>query len=485
MNTNFQLPLTISETQKGLIEKKFSAVELVDAYLDKINKHNKEYNIFLTVSDELAYAKAKETDEILRYKDTEILRDNPLLGITSAYKDIFLTKGVRTTAGSKVLEGYVPPYSATSVIRLEQAGAIPMGKVNCDAWAHGSSGENSDFGATLNPWNKEYVPGGSSSGSGAALSANMSLFSTGTDTCGSIRLPANYNNLVALKPTYGAISRYGVIAMASSLDTVGPMTRTVEDTEIIFNVLKGEDGFDATVTNAKYKEPTDKLRIGVPKEFFGEGLDSEIKSNIDDAIKALEKNGVEFKEITLPSTKYGISVYYIIQPAEVSSNLGRFDGVRYGNGRDVFGDEAKRRIMLGTYVLSAGYYDDYYSKAMKVRSKIISEVDSVFNDVDAIIAPVAPTPPFKLGEKVSDPLKMYLTDIYAATANLCGIPSIALPSGFSKNGLPLGFQLMGSRFSEPVLFELGKRYHKAINYEPKVALLEYHKEIDYKPKMAL
>lgn len=464
-----KLPLTIKETQEGLINKEFSAVELVDSYLAQIKKYNDEYNIFLTISDDIAYSKAKEIDESVKQLNSSAVNKYPLFGATVAYKDIFLTKGVRTTAASKVLEGYIPPYSATSVTRLEQAGAIPMGKVNCDAWAHGSSGENSDFGATLNPWNKEYVPGGSSSGSGASLSANMSLFSTGTDTCGSIRLPANYNNLVALKPTYGAISRYGVIAMASSLDTVGPMVRTVDDAEIIFNVLKGEDGFDATVTNAKYKEPTDKLRIGVPKEFFGEGLDSEIKNNIDDAIKAFEKNGVEFKEITLPSTKYGISVYYIIQPAEVSSNLGRFDGVRYGNGRDVFGDEAKRRIMLGTYVLSAGYYDAYYSKAMKVRSKIISEVDSVFNDVDAIIAPVAPTPPFKLGEKVSDPLKMYLTDIYAATANLCGIPSISLPSGFSKNGLPLGFQLMGSRFSEPVLFELGKRYHKEIGYVPRVA----------------
>ena len=484
INTNFQLPLTIKDTQKGLIEKKFSAVELVDSYLEKINKYNKEYNIFLTVSEELAYSKAKETDKILSYKDTKILSEKPLLGITVGYKDIFLTKGVRTTAASKVLEYYIPAYSATSVTRIETAGAIPLGKLNCDAFAHGSSGENSDFGPTKNPWNSEFVPGGSSSGSGAALSANMTIFTMGTDTCGSIRLPANYSYAVTIKPTYGAISRYGVIAMASSLDTVGPIGRTVEDVETVFNVIKGEDGFDGTVINKEPQSIKNKFKVGIPKEFFAEGLDSEIKENINSAIKVLEKQGVEFKEISLPSTKHGISVYYIIQPAEVSSNLGRFDGVRYGNGRDSFGEEAKRRIMLGAYVLSAGYYDAYYLKAMKVRSKIISEVNEVFTDVDAIIAPVAPTPPFKIGEKSADPLKMYLTDIYAATANLCGIPSLALPSGFTKSGLPLGFQLMGARFSENNLFELGKMYHKAINYEPKVALLEYHKAIGYVPKVA-
>jgi len=297
----------------------------------------------------------------------------------------------------------------------------------------------------------------------------MSLITTGTDTCGSIRLPANYCFSVAIKPTYGAVSRYGVIAMASSLDTVGPIGRTVEDVETVFNVIKGEDGYDGTVVNSKFEIRNSKLRVGIPKEFFTEGIDPEVEKTITLGIEVLKKEGIEFKEVALPSTKYAIDVYYVIQPAEVSSNLGRFDGIRYGNGRDSFGDEAKRRIMLGTYVLSAGYYDAYYLKAMKVRSKIISEVDKVFDEVDALIAPVAPTPPFKLGDKVSDPLTMYLTDVYAATANLCGIPSLALPSGFSKQGLPLGFQLMGSRFSEPALFELGKLYHKAIDYVPKVA----------------
>ncbi|KKQ91698.1 MAG: Glutamyl-tRNA(Gln) amidotransferase subunit A [Microgenomates group bacterium GW2011_GWC1_39_7b] len=463
-----KIPLTIKETQDGLIKKEFSAVQLVDAYLERIKKYNEEYNIFLTTSDEIAYSKAKKFNDLDQYTE-EFFKENPLAGVVVGYKDIFLTKGIRTTAGSKVLESYIPPYSATSVSRIENAGAIPIGKLNCDAWAHGSSGENSDFGPTKNPWNKEYVPGGSSSGSGAALAANMSLITTGTDTCGSIRLPANYCFSVAIKPTYGAVSRYGVIAMASSLDTVGPIGRTVEDVETVFNVIKGEDGYDGTVVNSKFEIRNSKLRVGIPKEFFTEGIDPEVEKTITLGIEVLKKEGIEFKEVALPSTKYAIDVYYVIQPAEVSSNLGRFDGIRYGNGRDSFGDEAKRRIMLGTYVLSAGYYDAYYLKAMKVRSKIISEVDKVFDEVDALIAPVAPTPPFKLGDKVSDPLTMYLTDVYAATANLCGIPSLALPSGFSKQGLPLGFQLMGSRFSEPALFELGKLYHKAIDYVPKVA----------------
>lgn len=456
------IPLTISQTKEGLEKKKFSAMELVDGYLQKIKKSNKEYNIFLTVSEEKAFQKAKEVDN----SDKSL----PLSGVTVALKDIFLTEGVRTTAGSNVLKDFVPSYSATSVKRLEDAGAIILGKANCDAWAHGSSGENSDFGVTLNPWNKDFTPGGSSSGSGAALSANMSLISLGTDTCGSVRLPANYNYLVSLKPTYGAISRYGVIAMASSLDTVGPMARTVEDVETIFNVIKGEDGFDGTVVNQKPKTLKSKLTVGIPKEFFIGGLDKEIEASINTTIEVLKKEGVVFKEVSLPSTKYGISVYYIIQPAEVSSNLGRFDAIRFGEKRDAFGDEAKRRIMLGTYVLSSGYYDAYYLTAMKVRTKIRTEVDKVFESVDALIAPVAPTPPFKLGERTNDPIKMYLTDIYAATANLCGIPSLAIPSGFTLKGFPLGFQLMGERFGEETLFKLGKIYHKAVSYHPKTAI---------------
>lgn len=457
-----QIPLTIKDTQKGLLEKQFSAVELVDAYLERINNYNKDYNIFLTISAENAYKTAKELDNLQVY-------DKPLFGTTIAYKDIFLTKDVRTTAGSKVLEGYIPPYSATSVNKMEASGAIMIGKVNCDAWAHGASGENSDFGPTLNPWNKEYVPGGSSSGSAAAVSSGMSLIALGSDTGGSTRQPANFCNLVGLKPTYGAISRYGVIAMSSSLDTVGSLAHTVDDVETMFDVLRGEDSFDATVKNFEKPEKKNKFKLGIAKEYFIPGLDNEVEQMILDVKKTYEKMGVEVVEISLPNTKYMVPVYYIIQPAEVSSNLGRYDGIRYGNGRDAFGDEAKRRIMLGTYVLSAGYYDAYYLKAMKVRSKIIQDFDNVFNDVDAILSPVSPTPPFKLGANTSDPLKMYLEDLYTTVANLAGIPSLAVPSTFSKNGLPIGFQLFGSRFSEHKLFELGKMYHKAINYVPKVA----------------
>lgn len=465
-----KLPLTIKETKDGLKNKKFSAVELVDNYLAQIKKYNKKYNIFLTITEEEAYKKAKLIDKSNF--------DLPLSGVVVSYKDIFLTKNIRTTASSNVLKNYIPAYSATSVKRIEDAGAIPIGKLNCDAWAHGSSGEYSDFGPTLNPWNEKYTPGGSSSGSGACLSANMSVITTGTDTCGSIRLPANYGNLVSLKTTYGTVPRYGVIAMASSLDCVGPIGRTVDDVETVFNVIKGEDGMDATVSNElinKYSSKgREKLVIGIPKEFFVEGLGSDVKKSIEEVIEVFKKEGISFKEVSLPTTKYAIYVYYIVQPAEVSSNLSRFDGIRYGEKRDLFGDEAKRRIMLGSYVLSAGFYDAYYNKAMKVRSMIISEIDNCFDlnneGVDAIIAPVAPTSPFKLGDKMNDPLKMYLTDVYAATANLCGIPSIAIPSGFTNKGLPLGFQIMGPRFSEDMLFRLGKIYHNAIGYKPSVAL---------------
>ncbi len=458
MNT----PLTIKETQDGLKSKKFSAVELVDLYLSQIKKYNSEYNIFLTVTEEEAYKKAKDLDN-------EGIYSNPLSGVVTSYKDIFLTKGIRTTAGSKVLESYIPAYSATSVKRLESAGAISIGKLNCDAWAHGASGENSDFGPTKNPWNKEYVPGGSSSGSAAVLAANMSLVSLGSDTGGSTRQPANFCNLVGLKPTRGAISRYGVIAMSSSIDTVGSFTHSVDDMEIMFDVLRGEDGLDGIAKDFKKREIKSKFRIGIAKEYFTEGLESEVHQMIDDVRKTFEAMDIEVVELSLPHTKYAVPVYYIIQPAEVSSNLGRFDGIRYGNPRDNFGSEAKRRIMLGSYVLSAGYYDAFFDKAQRVRTKLIEDFDNAFEKVDAILSPVSPTPPFKLGKNTSDPLKMYLEDVYTASINLAGIPSLALPSTFSADKLPIGFQLIGPNFSEHNLFELGRRYHQEINYKPSVA----------------
>ncbi len=459
-------PLTIEDTQKGLLNKDFSTVELVDEYLRKIKKESK-LNAFITVTEEEAYKKAKETDKLISI-DKEIEKDNPLFGVTVAYKDLFLTKGVRTTASSKVLESFIPSYLATVVKRMEKSGALMIGKTNCDAWAHGASGENSDFGPTLNPWNRDFVPGGSSSGSAAAVAAGLALVATGTDTGGSIRQPANLCGVVGLKPTYGAVSRYGIIAMASSLDSIGSFGRTVSDVEKVFNITRGEDGLDSTVKNFEYKKPKEKIKIGIPKEYFIEGIDSEVAKEVLNASKVFEKEGIELVDISLPHTKYGISIYYIVQPAEVSSNLGRYDGVRYGYERFSFGEEAKRRIMLGTYVLSAGYYDAYYLKAQKVRSRLISDFDNAFSKVDAIIAPVSPTPAFKIGEKSNDPLKMYLADIFTVSANLVGIPGLALPSGFNKKGLPLGFQLLGPRFSENTLFDLGKLYEKATDYKPRL-----------------
>lgn len=460
--------LTIKDTQEGLIKKEFSAVELVDSYLGEIKRQDKDINAFITVTEDLAYKKAKEVDGIMA-SINDPFRQYPLLGATVGYKDLYLTKGVRTTAASKVLESYIPAYSSTVFTKMEKAGGIMIGKTNCDAWAHGASGENSDFGVTKNPWNKEYVPGGSSSGSAAAVASGMSLVSMGTDTGGSVRQPANFCGVVGLKPTYGAISRYGVIAMASSLDTIGSFGHSVGDVETIFNTIKGEDGQDATVKNFEHGKSKSDFTVGIAKEYFMEGLDSEIEENVNKAIDVYKKMGVKIKEISLPHTKYAIPVYYIIQPAEVSSNLGRYDGVRYGEDREKFGAEAKRRIMLGTYVLSAGYYDAFYSKAQKVRSKIIADFDSAFNEVDAIISPVSPTPPFKIGDKSDDPLLMYLADVYTASVNLAGIPGLAIPFEFSKKGLPLGFQLLGPRFSENTLFELGKKFHNEIEYVPGVA----------------
>lgn len=436
-------------------------MELTEAYLKRIAK-DKELNAFITVSEERAYEDAKKVDGLIRDHERDALKDYPLLGVTVSHKDLFLTAGVRTTAGSRVLEGYIPSYSGSVVKRLEKAGTILLGKTNCDAWAHGASGENSDFGPTKNPLNRDYVPGGSSSGSAVAVAANLTLIATGTDTGGSIRQPANFCGIVGLKPTYGAVSRYGIVAMASSLDSIGHFTRSVTDSRKVFNITKGEDGFDSTVKNSKAKAKKGRIRLGIPKEYFVAGLDKEVEKSVDEAAKVFEKSGIELLAISLPHTKYAISVYYIIQPAEVSSNLGRYDGVRYGNFREVFGAEAKRRIMLGTYVLSAGYYEAYYLKAMQVRSKVIQDFEQAFDRVDVIIAPVSPTPPFKLGEKSSDPLKMYLADILTVAGNLAGLPGLAIPSGQTKEGLPLGFQLLGPRFSEDLLFSLGENYQKNV-----------------------
>lgn len=454
---------SIEEAQKYLVEKQISCVELIDHYLGEIDKKNKILNAFLTVTSEEAYLLAKKYDSLIKNSPSETIKKYPLLGVVVSYKDLFSTKNIRTTAASKVLDSYIPVYSATVVERIEAAGGIIIGKTNCDAWAHGASGENSDFGPTLNPHNTEYVPGGSSSGSAVSVASGMSLISFGTDTGGSVRQPANFCGVVGLKPTYGSVSRYGVLAMASSLDCVGHFSTNARDIRKVFNITKGHDNKDATIkkgsTNLKKQ-----LVIGIPEEYFGDGVDSVVSENVQSAINILKKAGFVFKSVKLPTTKQAISVYYIIQPAEVSSNLGRFDGIRFGNDRKSFGTEAKRRIMLGTFVLSSGYFDAYYKKATQVRTLIISEFDKVFENVDLLIAPVSPTPPFKIGDKVNDPLKMYLSDVLTVPANIAGIPALSVPFG-KYSGLPLGFQLMGPRFSEELLFSVASKFESLTDYK--------------------
>lgn len=455
--------LTITDIIEGYKEKKFSVSEVVNSYLERVEKLNPKLNAFITVDSENAKRKAKELD------GKEI--KNPLHGVPYGIKDMFLTKGVRTTAASKVLSDYIPQYSATVIDRLENAGAISLGKLNHDAWAHGSSGENSDFGNTLNPWNTDYVPGGSSSGSSASVAARMVPFSTGTDTGGSIRLPASFTNTVGLKPTYGLVPRYGVISMASSLDSMGHFSRTVAESAQILNITAGFDGYDATVSPREKENYTSLLgkdikgmKIGVPKEYVTTGLSPEVKSVFENSLKILEKLGAEIVEISLPHTDEGIAVYYIIQPSEVSSNLARFDGIRYGNDRSFFGKEAKRRIMLGTFTLSSGYYDAYYKKAMQVRTLIKNDFDEAFKSVDLLVSPVSPTPPWKFGEKANDPLAMYLSDALTVTINLAGVPGLAVPAGFSKERLPIGIQFVGPHFSESKLFQVGHAYEKETEF---------------------
>jgi aspartyl-tRNA(Asn)/glutamyl-tRNA(Gln) amidotransferase subunit A len=449
---------TIKKTLEGLKKKEFSTVELVKSSLEKIKKEDRNINSFITVDEKGALEQAKKADELI-LQDTEL----PLLGIPIAVKDIFLTKGLRTTAGSKVLSDYIPQYDSTVVAKLKNAGAIIIGKTNCDAWAHGSSGENSDFGPTKNPHNQDYVPGGSSSGSAAAVAADFALVATGTDTGGSIRLPASFTNTVGLKPTYGRVSRYGIISMSSSQDSIGHFTKTVEDSAIVLSVTAGKDNLDATTPNEPVKnysdelKPLKKLKIGVPKEYFLKGLDSNIKSHVEKALEFFEKEGFELVNISLPHTEYAIATYYVVQPSEVSSNLARFDGIRFGNDRNSFADEAKRRIMLGTFTLSSGYYDAYYKKAMKVRTLIKKDFGDAFKKVDVIISPVSPTLPWKFGEKTDNPLEMYLSDALTVPANLAGIPGLSVPIGFI-NDLPVGMQILGPHFSEDLLFKVGHLY---------------------------
>src|SRR5258708_5506710 len=417
--------LTIKSALDGIKKKEFSSEELTSSCLEEIEK-KKELNAFITVDRQGTLNQARHAD--IKIKDGIRL---PLLGIPIALKDIFLTKGLRTTAGSKVLEDYIPQYDATVVRKLYEAGAVIIGKTNLDAWAHGSSGENSDFGPTKNPFDKTRVPGGSSSGSAVAVASDMALAATGSDKGGSIRLPASFCNIVGLKPTYGRVSRYGIISMASSMDSIGHFTKNLKETK--------------------------KIKIGIPKEYFGEGLDKKVKEQIEKAVSFFEKEKFEIIEVSLPHTEYAIACYYVIQPSEVSSNLARYDGIRYGSARQNFGDEAVRRIMLGTFTLSSGYVDAYYKKAMKVRTLIKKDFDEVFKKVDVLISTVSPPLPWKLGEKANDPLAMYLSDALTVPANIAGIPGLSVPIGMVGE-LPVGMQILGNHFAESTLFNLGHFY---------------------------
>lgn len=469
--------LTISQVKHGLENRHFSCMELVSYYLKRIAEQQ-DLNAFITVTADAALIQAKKVDEKIAKRE-EL---DELEGVPVAIKDLILTKGVKTTAASKILADYIAPYDATVVSRLKQAGAIILGKNNCDEFAMGSSNETSAFGPTLNPWDKRRVPGGSSGGSAAAVAADSCVFAIGTDTGGSIRQPAAFCGVVGLKPTYGRVSRYGLMAMTSSLDQAGPITRSVEDAAIVLRVLAGEDENDATTAK---EEPADYLaglngdlkglKIGLPEQYFKEGMSREVAAAVKLAAGQFKEAGAKIIEVSLPHTAYALAVYYIIMPAEVSSNLARYDGIRYGYHSAVaknlaelyaktraegFGPEAKRRIMIGSYVLSAGYKEAYYQQAKKVQNLIKKEYQEIFNQVDVLITPTAPTSAFKLGEKFSDPLTMYLSDIYTVSANIAGLCGLSVPAGFSAEGLPIGLQILGKAFDEATILRAAYNYQE-------------------------
>ncbi|MDP3973708.1 MAG: Asp-tRNA(Asn)/Glu-tRNA(Gln) amidotransferase subunit GatA [Candidatus Daviesbacteria bacterium] len=437
--------LTLTETIEALKRKEFPEEDLNKAYLERIKDLNPKLNAYL---------------EIVESKK----------GIPAAIKDVISTRGIKTTASSKILENYIPPYNGTVINKLLEQGASIIGKTNHDEFAMGSSNENSAYGVVKNPWNISKVPGGSSGGSAAAVAADLCVFALGSDTGGSIRQPASLCGVVGFKPTYGTVSRYGLIAMASSLDQIGPMTKSVEDAALVMEWISGPDGYDANMSSEKFKVKNEKLqsgirglKIGVPSEYFEEGLDPKVKQVIQDAIKKLEELGAEIVEVSLPHSQYAVAVYYILMSSEVSSNLARFDGIRYGKGRDQFGAEAKRRIMLGTYSLSSGYWDDYYAQAAKVRTLVKQDFEKAYQKVDVIIGPVSPTVAWDFGAKLDDPLAMYLSDIYTIPANLTGIPGISLPCGFVDD-LPVGLHILGKFGDDMTVLQTAYAYEQATDW---------------------
>ena len=478
--------LTIRALHDKLISSEITSRQLTESFLQEIGATNDALNIYLTICRDEALAMADAADLRIKKGDADILTGIPL-----ALKDIFLTEGVRTTCGSQILENFIAPYDSTAVARLKERGAVLLGKLNMDEFAMGSSNENSAFGAARNPWDTDCVTGGSSGGSAAAVAARMATATLGTDTGGSIRQPASHCGVVGLKPTYGRVSRYGVIAYASSLDQVGPMTRSVEDCAIMLGAIAGYDPLDSTSIDTPVPDYCSGLigdikgvRIGLPKEYFVDGLDPEVKRVIDATIATYTDLGAQMVEVSLPHTDYAVACYYLIATAEASSNLARYDGVRFGKRVDKgdgliemyrqsraagFGAEVKRRIMLGTYALSSGYYDAYYLKAQKVRTLIRQDFLTAFEKVDVILTPVAPTPAFPLGEKTNDPLQMYLSDIFTIPANLAGTCAMSLPAGFSAAGLPIGQQLIGKPFAEASLLKIGHAFEQATDWHSRQA----------------
>lgn len=440
--------LTLTETLDALKSGEFTEAELNEAYLDRISKLNPVLNAYI---------------EVVESKT----------GIPGAIKDVISTKGIQTTAGSKILEGYIPPFDATVMRKLSEHNVSTIGKANNDEFAMGSSGETSAYGITKNPWDLNKVPGGSSSGSAAAVAADMAVFALGSDTGGSIRQPASLTGTVGFKPSYGRVSRYGFMAMASSLDCPGTFTKSVADARLLLEWMEGEDGYDSNVVNAgdqKRVKDLKGVRVGVPKEYFEEGLDAGIEKVVREATNKFEELGAEIIEINLPHTEYAVAVYYIIMASEVSSNLARFDGIRFGKSRNDFGDEVKRRIMLGTFSLSSGYYDAYFTKAAKVRNLIKQDFEKAFEKVDVILGPVSPTTAWNIGEKIDDPLKMYLSDVYTIPASLAGLPGISVPCGFSE-GLPVGLQILGPYMEDNLVLDVAEIYEQSVDFRKEKPIL--------------
>ena len=475
---------TITQAKHQLLEKKYSAVELLDAVYKRIDAVDSQVQAYVHLTRDIARQQAEAADKKLAAGE-----DAPLLGVPIALKDLICMKDTRTTCASHILENFVSPYDATVVKKLKAAGAVLIGKTNMDEFAMGSSNENSFFHATKNPWDLNRVPGGSSGGSGAAVSANECMAALGSDTGGSIRQPAAFCGITGLKPTYGRVSRFGLVAFASSFDQIGPMTKTAEDAAVMMNVIGGHDPMDSTSANVELPDFTSELsnivrglKIGIPKEYFAKGLDADVEKAVQEAIKTLESMGMQTVEVSLPHTEYAVATYYILTCAEASANLSRYDGVKYGyrsehadnlmdmytNTREEgFGEEVKRRILLGTFVLSSGYYDAYYLKGQKARTLIKQDFDEAYKKCDLMVSPIAPVPAFKLGEKLDDPLQMYLSDIFTLSANLAGVPAMSIPCGQSKDNLPIGLQLMGKHFDEATLLNVAHQYQQTTDHHLK------------------